>query len=201
MERVWSEPQDLDELAWWHERPGTTTLVATDGGRFVGTATMSLVRLLLGGEETTVGIATRLATDPEHRGRGVFGGLQREAEARGGGAGARPLPGGAEPPAEPDLSRRAGGAGAPPPRRGGRRRRARACCWSCRTPRRSRSFSRGSGGRSSRRCACACGWGGRGARRRWRSCTRCRRARAASSATPITCAGGSAVRAATASSR
>jgi len=85
MERVWG-PQDLDALAWWHERPGTTTLLA-DGG----TVTMSLERLLLRGEEVTVGVATRLATDPTARGKGVFTRLQRESERRAEEAGARLL--------------------------------------------------------------------------------------------------------------
>jgi GNAT superfamily N-acetyltransferase len=86
LERVWGATQDLDELAWWHERPGTTTLLA-DGG----TVTMSLERLFLRGEVVPVGIATRLATDPAVRGRGVFARLQRESEARAEEAGARLL--------------------------------------------------------------------------------------------------------------
>jgi GNAT superfamily N-acetyltransferase len=86
LERVWGAPQDPDALAWWHERPGTTTLL--DEG---GTVTMSLERLLLRGEEVPVGIATRLATDPAARGRGVFTRLQRESEERAEAAGARLL--------------------------------------------------------------------------------------------------------------
>lgn len=91
MERVWATPQDEAELAWWHEAPGTTTLVVPDGDRLAGAVTMSLVRMLLGGEETLVGVATRLATDPAHRGKGIFGGLQRESEQRAEAAGARLL--------------------------------------------------------------------------------------------------------------
>jgi GNAT superfamily N-acetyltransferase len=86
MERVWGLPQDLDELAWWHEAPQTTTLLA-DGG----TVTMSLVTLQLEGRPVTAGIATRLATDPAVRGKGVFARLQRESEARAEAAGARLL--------------------------------------------------------------------------------------------------------------
>jgi predicted N-acetyltransferase YhbS len=91
MERVWGERPQEDELAWWHEAPGTTTLVVADGERLAGAVTMSLVRMLLDGDETLVGVATRLATDPAHRGRGVFGGLQRASEERAEVAGARLL--------------------------------------------------------------------------------------------------------------
>lgn len=91
MTRVWGQPHDEEELAWWHEAPATTTLVAPDGDRLAGAVTMSLVRMLLGGEETRVGIASRLATDPERRGRGIFAELQRESERRAEEAGARLL--------------------------------------------------------------------------------------------------------------
>src|SRR4051812_9036348 len=91
MERVWRTPQDQAELAWWHEQPGTTTLVESDGTRLVGAVSMTLVRMLLRGEEVLAGIATRLATDPEHRGRGVFSRLQRESERGAEAAGARLL--------------------------------------------------------------------------------------------------------------
>jgi predicted N-acetyltransferase YhbS len=91
MERVWGVRTADEELAWWHEAPGTTTLVAADGDRLSGSVTMSLVRMLLGGRERVVGIATRLATDPEHRGRGVFAALQRASEERAQAAGAELL--------------------------------------------------------------------------------------------------------------
>jgi GNAT superfamily N-acetyltransferase len=90
-ERVWGERPSEDELAWWHEAPGTTTLVARTDDGLAGSVTMSLVRLLLGGVETSVGIATRLATDPSHRGRGVFAELQRASEERAAAAGAQLL--------------------------------------------------------------------------------------------------------------
>src|SRR3982750_3526639 len=91
MERVWRTPQDEAELGWGHEQPGTTTLLEADGTRLVGAVSMTLVRMLLRGEEVLAGIATRLATDPEHRGRGVFSRLQRESERRAEAAGARRL--------------------------------------------------------------------------------------------------------------
>ena len=91
MGRVWGTSPHEAELAWWHEAPGTTTLVAPDGDRLAGAVSMSLVRILIGGEETRVGVATRLATDPAHRGKGVFGELQRASEQRAEAAGARLL--------------------------------------------------------------------------------------------------------------
>jgi GNAT superfamily N-acetyltransferase len=91
MERVWGVRTADEELAWWHEAPGTTTLVASDGGRLAGSVSMSLVRMLFDGRETLVGIATRLATDPSQRGRGVFTELQRASEERAQAAGAELL--------------------------------------------------------------------------------------------------------------
>jgi predicted N-acetyltransferase YhbS len=91
LERVWGAPQERDELAWWHEQPQATTLLERDGDRVVGAVTMSLVTLQLRGEAVPAGIATRLATDPQSRGKGVFARLQRESEARAEAAGARLL--------------------------------------------------------------------------------------------------------------
>lgn len=91
MERVWGTPQDADEVAWWHEAPGTTTLLEAEDDRVVGSVTMTLVTLQLEGRQVTAGIASRLATDPAVQGQGVFGRLQRESEARAEAAGARLL--------------------------------------------------------------------------------------------------------------
>jgi hypothetical protein len=49
------------------------------------------VTLQLQGEAVPAGIATRLATDPAAQGKGVFGRLERESEARAEAAGARLL--------------------------------------------------------------------------------------------------------------
>jgi hypothetical protein len=52
---------------------------------------MSFVRMSVGGEELTVGMPVRLATDPAYRRRGIFQQLETENEARAQAAGVRLL--------------------------------------------------------------------------------------------------------------
>jgi predicted N-acetyltransferase YhbS len=85
MERVWGTRPDEAELAWFLERNPVrpaSVLLAEDGGRVIGTVAMSFCRMAVGGEELEVGMPVRLATDPEHRGRGIFVALEEANEER-----------------------------------------------------------------------------------------------------------------------
>src|SRR5262249_31735074 len=92
--RVWGERSSEAELEWFYAgnpvRPASV-LLAEDAGAVVGTAAMSFLRLSIGGEEVLAGMPVHLATDPAHRGRGVFRRLQAENEERAREAGARLL--------------------------------------------------------------------------------------------------------------
>ena len=94
MSRVWGERPDEAELEWFYEanpvRPASVLLAEEDGG-VVATVAMSFLRMSIGGEELTVGMAVRLATDPAYRGRGIFRELQAENEERARAAGIRLL--------------------------------------------------------------------------------------------------------------
>jgi GNAT superfamily N-acetyltransferase len=85
MGRVWGKRPDEGELAWFYEgnpvRPATV-LLAEEDGKAIGTTALSFARMSIGGEEVEVGMAVRLATDPAHRGRGVFAALVAEQERR-----------------------------------------------------------------------------------------------------------------------
>ena len=85
MARVWGRRPDEAELAWFYERNPVrpaSVLLAEDEGRVVGSAAISFQPL--GG---LVGFAVHLATDPDHRGRGIFSELQAENESRARAAG------------------------------------------------------------------------------------------------------------------
>jgi GNAT superfamily N-acetyltransferase len=85
MGRVWGKRPVEDELAWFYEenpvRPASV-LLAEEGGKTIATAAISFVRMTIGSEELEVGMPLRVATDPDYRGRGVFGKLQAENEER-----------------------------------------------------------------------------------------------------------------------
>jgi GNAT superfamily N-acetyltransferase len=85
MERVWGERPDEEELAWFYERNPVrpaSVLLAEEDGRTVGTAAISFVSMSIGGERLEVGMPLRVATDPEYRGRGIFGKLEAANEER-----------------------------------------------------------------------------------------------------------------------
>jgi GNAT superfamily N-acetyltransferase len=94
MGRVWGVRPDERELAWFYEenpvRPASV-LLAEEGGKTVATAAISFVRMAIGGESIVVGMPLRVATDPGYRGRGLFGELEAENEARAGASGVRLL--------------------------------------------------------------------------------------------------------------
>jgi GNAT superfamily N-acetyltransferase len=85
-ESVWGERPPEAELEWLYERnpvrPASVLLGEDDDGRVVGVVAMSFLRMAIGGEEVVVGMPVGLATDPAHRGRGVFLTLQRTNEER-----------------------------------------------------------------------------------------------------------------------
>jgi GNAT superfamily N-acetyltransferase len=85
MARVWGERPGEPELEWFYERnpvrPASVLLAEVDG-RVVGTAAISFQRMSIGGEEVEVGMPLRVATDPAHRGRGIFGRLEAANEER-----------------------------------------------------------------------------------------------------------------------
>ncbi len=85
MERVWGVRPAEDELAWFYEANpvrAASVLIAEEDGRTAGSVAMSFVRMSIGGEELEVGMPVRLATDPEHQGRGVFRELESANEER-----------------------------------------------------------------------------------------------------------------------
>ncbi len=94
MERVWGERPDEAELAWFYEqnpvRPASV-LLAEEDGKTVGTAAISFVSMSIGGERLEVGMPLRVATDPDYRGRGIFGALEAANEERVQGLGVRLL--------------------------------------------------------------------------------------------------------------
>jgi len=94
MGRVWGVRPDERELAWFYEenpvRPASV-LLAEEDGKTVATAAISFLRMSIGGEGLVVGMPLRVATDPGYRGRGIFGELEAENEARAAAAGVRLL--------------------------------------------------------------------------------------------------------------
>jgi len=85
MGRVWGERPAEEELEWFYERNPVrpaSVLLAEDDGQIVATVAMSFVRMSVGGEELTVGMPLRVATDEAYRGRGIFRDLQAENEER-----------------------------------------------------------------------------------------------------------------------
>jgi GNAT superfamily N-acetyltransferase len=85
MKRVWGERPDEEELGWFYERNPVrpaSVLLAEEDGRTVGTAAIAFVSMSIGGERLEVGMPLRVATDPDYRGRGIFGELQAANEER-----------------------------------------------------------------------------------------------------------------------
>lgn len=83
LERVWGERPDRRELEWWFDEspagPGLLTTEADDD-RVVGLASMSFLRVRMGGGESTAAMPLQVATDPANRGRGIFARLERANE-------------------------------------------------------------------------------------------------------------------------
>jgi GNAT superfamily N-acetyltransferase len=85
MGRVWGEGPDERELEWLYERNPerpATVLLGEEDGTVVGTVGVGFQRMAIGGEETEVGVAIHLATDPAYQGRGIFSTLQAANEER-----------------------------------------------------------------------------------------------------------------------
>jgi len=95
MQRVWGARPAEAELAWLYEgspvRPASVLLGEDERRRIVGVVAMSFLRMSIGGTEVVVGMPVGLATDPAHRGRGVFQELQGANEERARESGVRLL--------------------------------------------------------------------------------------------------------------
>src|SRR5262245_7615865 len=81
MERVWGKRPDEAELEWFYERNPVrpaSVLLAEEDDRVVGSVAIGYQPLA----GDVAGFAVHLATDPDHRGRGVFSELQAANEAR-----------------------------------------------------------------------------------------------------------------------
>lgn len=94
MGRVWGERPAESELEWFYERnpvAPASVLLAEEDGALVATASISFVRMSIGGEELTVGMPLRVATDEAYRGRGIFRELEEANEERARAAGVRLL--------------------------------------------------------------------------------------------------------------
>jgi GNAT superfamily N-acetyltransferase len=81
MERVWGKRPGEAELEWFYERNPVrpaSVLLGEVGERVVGSVAISYQPL----GDAVAGFAVHLATDPEHRGRGVFSELQAANEER-----------------------------------------------------------------------------------------------------------------------
>jgi predicted N-acetyltransferase YhbS len=92
--RVWGERPSEEELAWLYERnpvAPASVLLAEEDGAVVGSATMTFLRMSVGGEEVLAGMPVHLATDSAFRGRGIFTELEAASEERARAAGARLL--------------------------------------------------------------------------------------------------------------
>ena len=66
MGRVWGDPGDEQELKWFYEGnpvAPASVLLAEEDDRVVATVAMSFLRMSIGGEELTVGMPLRVATD------------------------------------------------------------------------------------------------------------------------------------------
>jgi GNAT superfamily N-acetyltransferase len=85
MGAVWGERPSEAELEWFYEqnpvRPASV-LIAEADGKTVATAAISFVRMSIGDRSVEVGMPLRVATDPDYRGRGIFGRLEAENEER-----------------------------------------------------------------------------------------------------------------------
>jgi N-acetylglutamate synthase-like GNAT family acetyltransferase len=66
-------------------------LLAEDAGGIVATVAMSFLRMTIGGEELTVGMPMRVATDEAYRGRGIFREMEAENEEHARASGVRLL--------------------------------------------------------------------------------------------------------------
>jgi GNAT superfamily N-acetyltransferase len=94
MARVWGERPAETELEWFYERNPVrpaSVLLAEDAGKAVATVALSFQRMSIGGDELEVGTAVRLATDPAHRGQGIFSRLMAANEERARDVGVRLL--------------------------------------------------------------------------------------------------------------
>jgi GNAT superfamily N-acetyltransferase len=83
MAQVWEDAEAGKHVEWLFERspvaPGLIELAEVDGA-VAGTIGFSFVRMIVGGEPALVAVVVRIASHPDHRGRGIFTHLLREGE-------------------------------------------------------------------------------------------------------------------------
>ena len=94
MGRVWGVRPEERDFEWFYERNPVrpaSVLLAEDAGRIVATTAISFLRMAIGGEELTVGMPMRVATDEAYRGRGIFRDLEAENEEHARATGVRLL--------------------------------------------------------------------------------------------------------------
>ena len=94
VERVWGQRADERELDWFYGGnpvEQASVLLAEEDGSVVGAAAISFLRMSVRGEDVKAGMPVHLATDPAHRGRGIFSTLEAANEERAREAGARLL--------------------------------------------------------------------------------------------------------------
>ena len=92
--RVWGKRPAEAELEWFYERNPVrpaSVLLAEEDDRVVGSAAISFQRMSIAARDEVVGTVVHLATDPAHRGRGIFSELQTSNEKRAHESGVRLL--------------------------------------------------------------------------------------------------------------
>jgi len=87
LQRVWGDRPNPEELEWWFDRspagPGLLTM-EREGERAVGLASLSFLRTKASG---LAAMPLQVATDPDERGKGIFGRLERANEEEAAGRG------------------------------------------------------------------------------------------------------------------
>jgi GNAT superfamily N-acetyltransferase len=94
MGRVWGRRADEREIDWFYGGNPVgpaSVLLAEEDGVVVGAVAISFMRMRVAGEEVKAGMPVHLATDPAHRGRGIFATLEAANEESAREAGAKLL--------------------------------------------------------------------------------------------------------------
>jgi GNAT superfamily N-acetyltransferase len=89
--RVWGRRPGEHELTWFYGGnpvAPASVLLAEEDGSVVGAVAISFMRMSVGGDQVLVGMPVHLATDPTHRGHGIFATLEAANEERARRAGA-----------------------------------------------------------------------------------------------------------------
>ncbi len=106
LDEVYGEAMSTDEFDWFFDRnPAGPRLLSEvrEDGRSLGVLAMSYARAQVAGEEQLVAFAVGAVTHPDARGRGIFGTLELDNEAKAAEAGATMALGFTNPMAGPIL--------------------------------------------------------------------------------------------------